>query len=206
MKIGHINYLNLLPFYQFLKKKGIKVKQSYPSKINKMFEKKEIEAAFISSIKSKGKKCFPAGIVANKKVQTVLVCKGEGEDFESATSNMLAKVLNVKGKVVIGDKAFNKKNCIDLAEMWYKKYHMPFVFATFCANKHFKEYGKLINEFLKQKQKIPYSILKKRADQIGISYKEAKYYLEKVIYYDIKWKEAKALKLFLKKSRKYIQK
>ena len=160
MKIGHIDYLNLLPFYQFLKKKGIKVKSSFPSEINRWFEEKKIDAAFISSIKAKNKKCFPVGIAAKKEVRSVLLSKGEGEDFESATSNVLAKILQKKGKVVIGDKALKEKNCEDLAKLWYEEYKLPFVFALFCVNKDYKKYKKFINEFLKHKQKIPYSTLK----------------------------------------------
>jgi chorismate dehydratase len=199
MKIGHINYLNLLPFYQFLKQKGIKVKKSYPSQVNEWFEKGVIEAAFISSVKSKNKKCFDAGICANRKVKSVLVCEGEGDDVESATSNMLARVLKIKGRVVIGDKAFNEKGCLDLAEIWYKRYKLPFVFARFCCNGNYKSYKKLINSFLQKKQKIPYSVLKKEADKIGITYKEAKEYLDQIIYYKLGWREKKSLKLFLRK-------
>ena len=202
MLIGHIDYLNLLPFYQFLKRKGIKFKKSYPSKVNEWFEKGIIEAAFISSIKAKNKKCLNAGIVAKKKVKTVLVCPGTGEDYESATSNVLAKVLETKGKVVIGDKAFKEKNCIDLATLWYKRYSLPFVFAVFCTNKNRKKYEKLINEFLKSKQKIPYYSLKKYANKTGISTKEAKVYLEKIIYYKIGWREKKALKKFWQQAQK----
>ncbi len=202
MKIGHIDYLNLLPFYQFLKKKNIKITKGVPTEINKLFEEKKIEAAFISSIKAKNKKCFSAGIAAKKKVKTVLICKGKGEDSESATSNALAKILKQKGKVVIGDKAFREKNCIDLAEIWYKNYKLPFVFALFCANKNPKKYEKLIKEFLSKKQKIPYYVLKNYSQKIGISYKEAKEYLEKIIYYKIGWKEKKALKIFWKKVEK----
>ena len=196
--LGHIDYLNLLPFYQFLKKKNIKIKKGVPSEINKLFEKRKIDAAFISSIKSKNKKCFDVGIIAKKEVRSVLLCTGSGEDKESATSNILAKQLNLKGKVVIGDKAFKEKNCIDLATEWYKRYKLPFVFARFCVNKEYKKYEKLINEFLKTKQKIPYLTLKKYADNLGISYKEAKEYLEKIIYYKIGWREKKALNKFLK--------
>ncbi len=196
MKLGHIDYLNLLPFYQFLKQKRIKIKKSYPSKVNNWFEKGIIEAAFISSIKAKNKKCLNAGIAAKRKVRTVLVCPGEGDDKESATSNVLAKILNIKGKVVIGDKAFKETNCIDLAEIWYKKYSLPFVFALFCTNKNHNRYKKLINKFLSKKQKIPYSILKKYAISIGIATKEAKEYLDNTIYYKIGWREKKALKKF----------
>ena len=203
--LGHIDYLNLLPFYQFLKKKNIKIKKGVPSKINYLFEKRKIDAAFISSVKSKNKKCFDAGIIAKKEVKTVLVCEGEGIDNESATSNILAQVLNIKGKVVIGDKAFKEKNCIDLANEWYKRYKLPFVFARFCVNKNYKKYEKLINEFLNSHQKIPYLTLKKYAQKTGITTKEAKEYLERIIYYKMGWREKKALKLFLRKSNELIR-
>ncbi|MEO1923117.1 MAG: MqnA/MqnD/SBP family protein [Nautiliaceae bacterium] len=199
--LGHIDYLNLLPFYQFLKKKNIKIRKSYPSKINEWFETGKIDAAFISSIKAKNKKCFPVGIAAKKEVRSVLLCKGKGEDYESATSNVLAKILQKKGKVVIGDKALKEKNCEDLAKLWYEEYKLPFVFALFCVNKDYKKYEKLINEFLKHKQKIPYSILKKYAQRIGITPKEAREYLDKIIYYRLGWREKKALKLFWRKAR-----
>jgi len=202
--LGHIDYLNLLPFYQFLKKKNIKITKGVPSEINLLFERKKINAAFISSIKSKNKKCFDVGIIAKKEVRSVLVCKGKGDDNDSATSNILAKVLNIKGKVVIGDKAFKEKNCIDLANEWHKKYKLPFVFARFCVNKNYRQYEKLINQFLNSHQKIPYSILKKYAKKLGITTKEAKEYLENIIYYKMGWKEKKALRLFLRKSREFI--
>jgi len=203
--IGHIDYLNLLPFYQFLKKKGIKTKKGVPKEINILFDKRKIDAAFISSVKSKNKKCLNAGIVAKEKVKSVLVCNGKGNDRDSETSNRLAEILNIKGRVVIGDKAFKEKNCIDLAEIWHKKYNLPFVFATFCVNRNYKTYEKLINEFLSKKQKIPYLTLQKYAKKIGISTKEAKEYIEKIIYYKIGWREKKALKLFLRKSNEFIR-
>jgi len=196
MEIGHIDYLNLLPFYQFLKKKGIKVKKSYPAKVNEWFEKGYVKAAFISSVKAKNKRCYPVGIAARGRVRTVLVCPGEGYDSESATSNVLAEILKVNGRVVIGDKAFKEKKCKDLAEIWFEKYGLPFVFALFCANADFKKYEKLIYEFIKSRQKIPYKILKTYAEKAGISYKEAKDYLDNVIYYDLGWREKKALKKF----------
>ena len=155
---GHIDYLNLLPFHIFMKKYyyNYTTKKSYPSKINKMFEKKTIEAAFISSIKSKNKNCLDAGIIANKKVLSVLVCKGENkEDYHSNTSNVLAKILKQNGEILIGDKALRRyyqdKTCKDLASLWYEKYHLPFVFARFCINKNKKEYQKMIKIFLNQK-------------------------------------------------------
>ncbi len=176
------------------------MKKSYPKKINSLFKKKRVEAAFISSIRSKNRKCFDIGIIANKKVKSVLVCKGTGNDRESETSNRLAQILGIKGRVVIGDKALKEKNCIDLANEWYKKKGLPFVFARFCVNKNYKKYEKLINEFLRKKQKIPYSTLKKYAKSIGISTKEAEEYLN-LIYYKMNWREKKSLKIFLKEAK-----
>jgi chorismate dehydratase len=176
------------------------VTKSYPAKINTLFEKRKIDAAFISSIKAKNKICFPVGIAAKKEVKSVLVCKGKGEDKESATSNILAKILNQKGKVVIGDKAFKEKECVDLAKIWWDKYQLPFVFALFCINKNYLKYKKLIESFIRKKQKIPYKTLEKYAKEIGISTKEAKEYLDKIIYYKLSWQEKKALKLFWRKA------
>ena len=203
--LGHIDYINLLPFHIFIKKQYsyYTTKKSYPAKINKMFEKKIIDAAFISSIKSKNKTCLDAGIIANKKVLSVLVCNGENkDDFESNTSNILAKILNQKGEVIIGDKALKKyyldNSCKDLATLWYEKYKLPFVFARFCINKNQKEYKKLISKFLNQKIYIPQYILKKYKN--SLSNKQIKEYL-KLINYKLGYKEKKSLKKFLKLSK-----
>jgi len=200
--VGKIDYLNLLPFHLFIKRYNIKTKKGYPSYINRLFEKRLVEAGFISSIKSKNKKCFDAGIIANKKVISVLVCEGEKkEDFESNTSNVLAKILNIRGEVVIGDKAlkryFKNNNCKDLAEEWYKKYKLPFVFARFCVNKNYKNYEKLINKFLNTKVFIPHSLIKKYAKKLDLSTKEVKDYLN-LIYYKMGESEKRGMKLFLK--------
>jgi len=199
--IGKIDYLNLLPFHLFIKRYNIKTKEGYPSQINRMFDKKLVEAGFISSIKSKNKKCFDVGIIANKKVMSVLVCEGKNrDDFESNTSNVLAKILHLKGEVIIGDKALqiyfkDLKNCKDLANEWYKKYKLPFVFARFCVNKNYKQYEKLINKFLKTKVKIPQYILKQKAKKLGLTTKEVKNYLN-LIYYKMGYKEKRSLKIF----------
>jgi len=202
--IGKIDYLNLLPFHLFIKRYNIKTKKGYPSYINRLFEKRLVEAGFISSIKSKNKKCFDAGIIANKKVMSVLVCEGKKqEDIESNTSNVLAKILNLDGEIVIGDKAlkryFKNNNCEDLAEVWHKKYKLPFVFARFCVNKNYKSYEKLINKFLNTKVFIPHSLIKQYAKKLGLSTKEVKEYLN-LIYYKIGEKEKRSLNLFFKKA------
>jgi len=204
---GQIDYLNLLPFHIFMKKHyyNYTTKKSYPSKINRLFEKKIVDAAFISSIKSKNQTCLDAGIIANKKVLSVLVCSGENkDDFESNTSNVLAKILNQNGEILIGDKALKRyyedNSCKDLATLWYEKYKLPFVFARFCINKNKKEYQKMINLFLKEKIYIPNYILNKYSKKTGISKKQIKEYL-KLINYKMGYKEKKSLKKFLKLSK-----
>ena len=203
---GHIDYLNLLPFHIFMKKyyQNYTTKKSYPSKINEMFEKKIVDAAFISSIKSKQKLCLDAGIVANQKVLSVLVCEGtHKKDIESNTSNILAEILNQNGEILIGDKAlkryYTNNNCKDLAELWYQKYKLPFVFARFCINKNKKQYQKMIKLFLSKKIYIPQYILKKYAKKTNLNTKQIQDYLN-LISYKLTYKEKKSLKKFLKLS------
>ncbi len=208
MKLGYIDYINLLPFNLFLKKTGYyyTTKKSYPAKINILFDKKVVDAGFISSIKSKNKICLDAGIIAKKEVRSVLVCSGQNKkDKESNTSNELAKILNQQGEVVIGDKAlsryYSSKECKDLAKIWFETYHLPFVFARFCVNKNKQKNKNIINKFLSTKIYIPQYILKKYSRKTGISNKQIQEYLQ-LIYYKMGWKEKKSLKKFLKLSNK----
>ena len=207
---GKIDYLNLLPFDFFIKKSThtyIKkaVKRSHPAHITEMFLKKRVNAAFISSIKSKGQKCLDAGIVADGEVMSVFVCGNEDKnDNESKSSNALKKILGLKGRVVIGDKALqmyyeNQEDCIDLAKEWKRQTGLPFVFATFCVNSNIKYYDKIIKQFLKHKVKIPYYIKKKEAAKLHIPMSLVELYLNKITY-SIGKKEKKAIKLFLIKS------
>jgi len=99
--------------------------------------KRHIDAGFISSIESPKYNCTNLGIIANKAVYSVFVLEGENKsDHESATSNALAKVLNLQGEVLIGDKALKYYleggQGIDLAKEWYKQTTLPFVFAKLC--------------------------------------------------------------------------
>jgi len=215
MILGKIDYTNLAPFHVFLKryiqnpqtKASINYHKSYPAKINKLFKTRKVDAGFISSIESfRGDfKRFDAGIIAFKEVKSVLVKKGTiKSDKESASSNALAKILNIKGEVIIGDKALklylsDYEKYQDLCTIWYEKEALPFVFARFCVNKHFGFYEKLIKNFLKQKIKIPQYILENYSKKSGISKKEISSYL-KLISYKINYKEKKALKKFYKLS------
>jgi len=190
-------------------KKAIEYKKGVPTLINKEFHNRKVSAAFISSIKSNAKniKTLPLGIIAKKQVKSVIVKEGKCKnDPASATSNILCKVLNIQGEVFIGDIALKKyiekpDDFVDLAERWYKKYNLPFVFAVLCTNKHHTIYKKLANKFKNKNIKIPNYILKDYAQKRGITTKEIKEYL-KLISYNIDNKGKKALKLFLKKASK----
>jgi len=216
MIFGKIDYINLLPFHIFLKKSSLpnaikqacEYKKSYPANINEKFRKRKVAGAFISSIESNSKyiKTLPLGIVAKKNVKSVLVKKNttSSNDPHSATSNVLAKVLKIEGKVIIGDKALklyleNPNDYIDLAKEWNDKYKLPFVFARLSVNRHFNTYKKLSDRFKKNRTKIPQYILEKYAYERGITKKEILKYLS-LISYEIRSKEMRGLKLFLKKS------
>ncbi len=176
MLFGSISYLNLLPFQVFLKRyisnnasqMTFRYKRAVPSQINKALQRREVHAAFISSVTSAKCKCTDLGIIADQKVYSVLLLEGENEiDPASASSNQLARVLELQGKVLIGDAAlkhyFNEGTGIDLAEAWYKETGLPFVFARLCYNKHEQAIQKLARTFAKTKVKIPQYILKKEA-------------------------------------------
>ena len=114
MIFAKIDFINLLPFHIFIKKNIkstqqksiIEYKKSYPSFINNKFKKRKVDSAFISSIASRNEKYLDFGIVAQDEVLSVLLIPGIQEsDFQSQTSNALALVLDLEGKVIIGDKA-----------------------------------------------------------------------------------------------------
>jgi chorismate dehydratase len=221
MKFGAINYLNLLPFYVFMKqhlktnseKKKLFFKKGVPSKINSFYKNKRVDGAFISSIRSRNEKnCSNLGIIAKKDVLSVIVINGTSQqDSESETSNKLATILNKKGKVLIGDKALkfcleNKNNNLikfeDLAVIWNQKYKLPFVFARLCFNKQNNYYFDiLLSKFANSKIKVPFYILKSEAKRLNISVSEVKLYLSKISY-KIDKKSEKSLSLFLKKSKR----
>ena len=210
MIFGSISYLNLLPFQLFLKRylqhSGTKMaftyKRDVPSQINKALRKRHIHAGFISSVESPKYTCTNLGIVANKAVYSVFVIAGRDKcDNESATSNQLAKVLKLKGEVIIGDKALKYYleggEGIDLATEWHKRYGLPFVFARLCFNCHGEMIQKIAKKFIAKPIKIPQYILKKEAKKRGITPKQLLWYLEH-IEYKLNHKAKKSLKLFLK--------
>jgi len=209
---GKIEYLNLLPFHIFMKRFTKKSQQSMsmhykrgvPAKINDEFISQRVDAAFISSISARKFKYVDLGIIAKKEVLSVLViphAKDEN-DVESASSNVLAKILNIKGKVLIGDKALkyylNGDEHIDLAKVWNDTYKLPFVFALLCYHKDKKIYSSIQKQFLKQKIKIPQYILKQASARTGVKENDILNYLE-YISYDLDAKAKLGLKKFYSK-------
>lgn len=197
MLFGKIEYLNLLPFHLFMKRysrstrhyMSFRYKKGVPSKINTEYAARRVDAAFISSIKAKKERYVDLGIIAKKEVLSVLLLPSETEqeDRESASSNVLAKVLGLKGEVLIGDKALRHylsgdENAIDLAQAWYDKYNLPFVFALLCYHQHDTEIKKLARTFKKEKRKIPQYQLINASKRTGISTKAIQHYLTYISY------------------------
>jgi len=185
---------------------ALNYKRDVPSKINQALKKRQIHAGFISSIESPRYRCTNVGIIANKAVYSVFVIQGENKkDQESATSNHLAQILKLDGTVLIGDKALKYYlkggRGIDLADVWYQKTHLPFVFARLCYNNHGEYIKKISRRFLKMPIKIPQYILKKEASARNISPKELKWYLQH-INYQLNHQSQKSLKRFLKEVKK----
>ena len=209
MLFGSISYLNLLPFQVFLKRYisnsaasiSFHYNRAVPSTINKALKRRAINAGFISSVESRKYRCTNLGIIAHKKVYSVLLLEGNDQpDPASATSNQLAKVLDLQGKVLIGDTALkhylDEGEGIDLAQKWHDKTGLPFVFARLCYNKHGKSIEKLARTFANSKVKIPQYILKREAKKRGITSQQLTWYLGH-IYYEMDWKAKKSLKKFL---------
>lgn len=206
---GKIEYLNLLPFHVFMKrhisssrtKMSMHHKRGVPSKINKEFLARRVDAAFISSISAKGKQHVNLGIIAKKEVLSVLVIPNQEDrsDSESATSNLLAKILHLQGKVLIGDKALryylSGAEHIDMAEIWNKRYNLPFVFALLCYHKDKKIYQKVEKKFANQRVKIPTYILEEASKRTNIPKKEILHYLQ-YISYKLDFKAKLGLKKF----------
>ncbi len=209
MLFGSISYLNLLPFQVFLKRrlKGsgaqmrLRYKRAVPSRINHALRRRAIDAGFISSITSPRYRCSDLGIIAHQKVYSVFVLKGESqEDPASATSNHLAKVLGLEGRVLIGDEALkyylDGGEGIDLAQAWYEKTGLPFVFARLCYNRHGKSINKLARTFATSRIKIPQYLLKQEAHKRDITPQALTWYLTH-IHYTMEWRAKRSLKQFL---------
>jgi chorismate dehydratase len=193
---GKIEYLNLLPFYVFMKRyakttrhhMSLHYKKGVPSKINRDFNARRIDAAFISSIEARGRKHVPLGIIARREVLSVLLLPGEASvrDSASATSNVLARVLGLKGEVVIGDNALRRYlagvDAIDLGARWYETYRLPFVFGLLCYHRHDAALKTLAKEFLQGRHRIPQYLLNQASKRTGIAPQAILEYLEHISY------------------------
>ena len=197
MIFGKIDYLNLLPFHVFMKRyvkssqqrQSLHYKRGVPSQINKAFKMHRVDAAFVSSIASRRCNCLDLGILARKEVKSVLLIPGKDKsDTESATSNVLAKVLGLEGEVIIGDKALryyldvSNERAIDIARLWYEKQGLPFVFARFCYHGNAKKYQLLSKKFLRTSHKIPQYILEASSKKTQIDKKDILEYLKLIEY------------------------
>jgi len=182
-------------------------KKDVPAKINHSFINRRVDAAFISSIAAKKQHHINLGIIARKEVRSVLIIpsKENKTDKESASSNILAKVLKQQGEILIGDKALRyaleNSNYIDLAKLWQEKYNLPFVFALLCYHKDKKFYKKVEREFLKKKQKIPMYLLDQASHKTNVTPKEILSYLE-LISYKLDTKAKLGLKKFYNEAKK----
>ena len=212
MVFGKIEYLNLLPFHVFMKRfirtnqqaMSMHYKRGVPSDVNTKFLSRRVDAAFISSIHAKNSLHVDLGIIAKKEVLSVLVIPNNQDtsDKESATSNILANVLDIKGEVLIGDKALkyylSGASHVDLAKEWNDKYNLPFVFALLCYHNQASLYKKIQKNFLKQQVKIPQYLLNQASKRTGISNKDILKYLE-YISYNLDKKAKLGLKKFYSK-------
>ena len=206
---GKIEYLNLLPFHVFMKRyaktsrhsHSINYKKGVPSKVNRDFKYRRIDAAFISSIEAKKYAHVNLGIIAKKEVQSVLLLQNGShiDDKASASSNQLARVLGLEGEVVIGDRALRLflegVEAINLAQEWNKRYNLPFVFALLCFHNHKKSMKKIEKNFTKTAIKIPYYLLKKASIEASIPISCIKTYLTHISY-TLDYKSHLALKKF----------
>lgn len=182
-------------------------KKGVPARVNHAFKTRRVDAAFISSVEAKKYKNVKLGIIAKKDVKSVLVIPQTEakKDKESATSNVLANVLNIQGEVLIGDKALRyalqNDDYIDLAKVWNDRYGLPFVFAVLAFHKDQATYKKIEKYFTKTKVKIPQYLLEKAAHRVGVAKEEVLEYL-KLISYDLDTKAQRGLVKFYKEVKK----
>ncbi len=215
MRFGKIEYLNLLPFHLFMKRysrssqqaMSFRYKKGVPAKINADYAARRVDAAFISSIKAQKEHYVDLGIIAKKEVLSVLLIPQEHEllDQESASSNVLAKILNLQGEVLIGDKALkhyieHPNMGIDLAKAWNDKYQLPFVFALLCHHDHQKSLHKLSQAFQRSSHKIPQYQLQRASKRTQIPKKVILHYLN-FISYELDAKAKQGLKKFWRLSK-----
>lgn len=188
---------------------SMEYKRGVPTAINYAFHKRRVDGAFISSISALEHRSrhLSLGIVAKKRVKSVLIIphKNNKKDKDSASSNMLARILGLQGEVLIGDKALRyalgHDDYIDLAEEWFKRYKLPFVFALLCYHKDVHLYEQIEAAFLKTRIKIPQYILQNAAKKSRVAPKEILEYL-KLISYRVDESASRGLLKFAKEAKR----
>ncbi len=217
MIFGKIEYLNLLPFHLFMKrylrasveKKAWSMCGGVPAALNRRMRLGRVDAAVVSSIVSPAFRCVDLGIVADGAVWSVLLLPGPARrDNASDTSNALAEILRMEGRVVIGDRALrhyfrSDDQPVDLGACWKERTGLPFVYARLCARntKEWRRIREIEKRFDPHVVKIPWRVLAKEAARIGIAPREAAAYLDRIDY-TLGWREKRALKRFLSSVRK----
>ena len=210
MLFGSIQYLNLLPFQLFLKralphngaKMAFRYKRAVPAKINASLRRGEVNAAFISSVHAPRFACTDLGIIARGAIYSVFVLPGaERDDPASETSNRLARILGVHGRVLIGDAALKHYlgggEGIDLAAEWHARTGLPFTFARLCYNRHGRIIRRLARNFTRHPTRIPQYVLKRESSKRGITPRQLSWYLEN-IHYEMDWRAKRGLRKFLR--------
>lgn len=213
MIFGKIDFLNLLPFHVFIKRyarstrfhQSLHYHKGVPSALNRDFAMHRIDAAFISSITAQNCRHFGVGIVAKQEVLSVLSRPNpDKSDTDSATSNLLARLLDIHGEVLIGDKAlryyYSGAEHTDLGKVWHERTGLPFVFALLCTHDHTDELKRLSRAFVAKKVKIPYYILMEASKRSGLSPSQITHYL-KFISYKVGTKEEKGYKRFVREAK-----
>jgi chorismate dehydratase len=176
-----------------------------PSALNRSFAARRIDAAFISSITARNCRHYHVGIVAKKEVLSVLSIPhtGHKNDTDSATSNLLAQILDIHGEVLIGDKAlryyYSGQEHTDIGKVWNEQTKLPFVFALLCTHNHTAELKRLSRAFIRKPIKIPYYILMENSRKSDLTPAQITHYLQ-YISYQIGEKEKRGYKRFLKEA------
>ncbi len=215
MIFGKIDFINLLPFHVFMKRyaKSTRIHQTLnyhkgvPSALNRSFAARRINAAFISSITAQNCHHFNIGIVAKREVLSVLALPSseDKKDSDSASSNSLARILDIHGEVLIGDKAlryfYSGREHIDLGKLWHERTGLPFVFAFLCTHHHTDELKRLSMAFGRQKIKIPYYILSEASHKSQLTHQQISHYL-RFISYTVGEKERRGYKRFIQEAKK----
>jgi len=214
VRFGRIDYLNLLPFHIFLKRyyghsqlqMMLRHGANVPSMVNRAFATRRIDAAFISSIRAKGRQRQGLGIVAEGAVQSVLLIPGQStqSDPASETSNVLAAILGLQGRVLIGDPALRAYlqgiEAVDLATQWQQRFGLPFVFAVLCRHGRAEEMRRLERAFGGHNKKIPQYLLHRAAQQRQIAPEAVSAYLTHICY-TLDHRALRALGLFWRLSK-----